>query len=208
MLWIAFTIILSFIIGSIPTAYLFGRAIKGIDIRNFGSGNVGATNALRVLGKPAGIAVLLIDAFKGFICAFMLAGLAGSRSQALTAEALSIIVGFAAIIGHTFSIFLKFKGGKGVATTLGVLAALAINIPGLKVILLLAVLTWLAALLVFKIVSLASVITAFTLPIYMALLKQPRLAIILSIGLSAFIIFRHKTNLRRLLQGKESRLKS
>ena len=206
MLWIILGIIVSYFLGSIPTAYLFARALKGIDIRNFGSGNVGATNALRVLGKPAGISVLIIDVLKGFICTVIIAGLISGKTHALPLETIGILMGLAGIAGHTLSIFLKFRGGKGVATTFGVLIGLAVKIPGLRIVLLLAVLTWLALFLIFKIISLASIVTAVTLPIYMFLLKQPGASVALAVVLAAFIVFRHKSNLKRLLEGREQRL--
>lgn len=206
MLWIILGIIVSYFLGSIPTAYLFARALKGIDIRNFGSGNVGATNALRVLGKPAGIGVLIIDVLKGFICAVIVAGLISGKTNVLSLQAIGILMGLAGIAGHTLSIFLKFRGGKGVATTFGVLIGLAVKIPGLRIVLLLAVLTWVALFVIFKIISLASIVTAATLPIYMFLLKQPVASVALAVVLAAFIVFRHKSNLKRLLEGKEQRL--
>ncbi len=206
MLWIILGIIVSYLIGSIPTAYLFGRVFKGIDIRKFGSGNVGATNALRVLGKPAGISVLIIDTLKGFIPAAAVSDLIASNSHAFSLEALCIIMGLASILGHTLSIFLNFKGGKGVATTFGVLIALALIMPGLRIVLLFAVLTWLASFFIFRIISLASVITAASLPVYMVLLRHANNAVAVAMLLAAFIIFKHRSNLKRLFEGKEPRL--
>ncbi|MBP7216705.1 MAG: glycerol-3-phosphate acyltransferase, partial [Candidatus Omnitrophica bacterium] len=141
MLWILLGIIISYCIGSFPTAFVFGRLIKGIDIRQFGSGNVGATNALRVLGKKVGITVLCIDIAKGFICVFVI----GYFFQGLIPETLAIVsrllFGVSCIIGHNWTIFLQFKGGKGVASTLGVLIGLAATIPGLYIVLLLVLAT-------------------------------------------------------------------
>ncbi|MDI6606795.1 MAG: glycerol-3-phosphate acyltransferase, partial [Candidatus Omnitrophota bacterium] len=132
MQWIIPGIIVSYLTGSIPTAYIFGRVFKGIDIRKFGSGNVGATNALRVLGKGPAIAVLLIDAFKGFVVVTLLADLLIAHLGGISAQTLRILLGIACICGHNWTVFLKFRGGKGVATTLGVLLGLSFSIPGLK----------------------------------------------------------------------------
>jgi glycerol-3-phosphate acyltransferase PlsY len=189
------------LVGSIPWAYIFGRLLKGIDIRQFGSGNVGATNALRVLGRGPGIVVLVLDILKGLLTVVILG----------QTEILSIVFGLCCICGHNWTVFLKFKGGKGVATTLGVLLGLAIKISGLRLILGLLAITWLSVFGFWKIISLSSVVTAIVFPVYTVLfkrfLKQPNVLICLSIILSILIILRHKSNLKRLLQGKEPRIK-
>lgn len=207
MAWIILAILSSYLVGSLPTAYILGRLLKGIDIRKFGSGNVGATNALRVLGKPAGITVLLLDILKGFLAVIFLGGVLASRIMYIPNELLRTILGLSCIAGHNWTIFLRFKGGKGVATTFGVLLGLAIKIGGLKVILALSILTWLVTFLIIRIVSIASVLTGIMLPIYMWLFKQSNALVFSSIILSIFIILRHKSNLKRFFQGKEPRFK-
>lgn len=112
MLWIIITICASYLLGSIPTAYIFGRLLKGIDIRDFGSGNVGATNALRVLGKPVGITVLIIDILKGVLAVALLGNLLSAKVSFLPPEILRVMSGLCAIAGHNWTIFLNFKGGK------------------------------------------------------------------------------------------------
>lgn len=199
-------IIVSYLIGSIPTAYLFGRALKGIDIRKFGSGNVGATNALRVLGKKAGLAVLALDILKGLGAVVIVGDILIAGVVPFSAETLRIILGFSCICGHNWTVFLKFRGGKGVATTLGVLLGLSLKISGLKLILGAAILTWLAVMAATRIVSLASVLTSLSFPLYMLIFKKSRFLVLMSIALSAFIILRHKANLKRICQGKEPRL--
>lgn len=206
MPWIITGIIISYLIGSIPTAYIFGRVLKGIDIRKFGSGNVGATNALRVLGKKAGIVVLIIDIFKGLLPVYILATLLAPRIYIISDEGFLIILGLSCIIGHNWTIFLNFKGGKGIATTLGVLLALAIKISTLKLIIGLAVISWLIAFLIIGIVSVASVIGSLTLPLYMYFFKQSEILVISSVILCIFVIIRHKSNLKRFFQGKEKPL--
>lgn len=206
MLWIILATAISYLLGSIPNAYIFGRVFGGIDIRKAGSGNVGATNALRILGKRAGITVLLLDILKGFLAVILLGSIFSSRITVISQESLRIILGVACIIGHNWPLFLGFKGGKGIATSLGVMLALAIGISGLRAVLLALFLTWLGIFLMAKIVSLASVITAVALPLYLLLFKLPLSLILLGIVLSILVLWRHKANLMRLLQGKEPRL--
>ena len=207
MLWIIPGILISYLIGSIPTAYIFGRLLKGIDIRKSGSGNVGATNALRVLGKPAGIAVLVLDILKGFTAVFFLGNIIAARITGISDITARLLLGFCCICGHNWTIFLRFKGGKGMATTLGVLLGLAVKVAGIKVVFALVILTWLVVFAITRIVSLASILSGIGLPLYMFLLKQPRILIYSSVSLSILIILRHKSNLKRLFQGKEPRLK-
>jgi glycerol-3-phosphate acyltransferase PlsY len=207
MWWIIPGILISYLIGSIPTAYIFGRVLRGIDIRKFGSGNIGATNALRVLGKKVGITVLILDLLKGFIPVVLLADILYSKTALLSEETLRIILGICCICGHNWTIFLKFKGGKGVATTLGVLLGLSIKIIGLRFILFLMISTWVLVFIISRIVSMASIISALAFPVYTFIFKQSNTLKISSLLLSAFVIIRHKANLKRLIQGKESRIK-
>jgi acyl phosphate:glycerol-3-phosphate acyltransferase len=204
MLWIPAGIITSYLIGSIPTAFIFGKLLKGIDIRKFGSGNVGATNALRVLGKGAGISVLLLDILKGVIPIFLSEIIVVRTS--MPAEVLRILMGISCICGHNWTVFLNFKGGKGIATTLGVFIGLALKTPGLGVILSLVVLSWLLVFVASRIVSLSSVIAALILPCLVHIFRQSWIIFIASLILSLFVLLRHKPNIARLLQGKESRL--
>jgi glycerol-3-phosphate acyltransferase PlsY len=206
MPWIILAITISYLIGSIPTAYIFGRLLKGIDIRNFGSGNVGATNAMRVLGKPAGISVLLIDILKGFLVVVGVGAVFAPRISILSPQTLSLILGLAAICGHSWTIFLGFRGGKGVATTFGVLLGLALKIPGLYFVILLLILVWVAVFAVARIISIASVITALALPIFIFYFRPSRALGALSLLLSVIVILRHKSNLIRIFQRKEKPL--
>ena len=206
MAWIIITIIGSYFLGSVPTAYIFGKLAKGIDIRKFGSGNVGATNAIRILGKGPGVTVLILDILKGCAAVILLGNLAAAKVAFISDELLRIILGISCICGHNWTIFLRFKGGKGVATTFGVLIALAVKISGFKIILGMTVLTWFVVFLIARIVSLASLLSGLALPLYMVLFKQSRILIVAGIILSIFIILRHKSNLKRILQGKEPRL--
>ena len=207
MLWIALGIIISYLIGSVPTAYIFGKALKGIDIRKSGSGNVGATNAWRVLGKSAGISVLAIDVAKGILSVIFLSRIFSGATRFIPEELFLIFLGVSCICGHNWTIFLKFKGGKGIATSLGVLIGLSFKIAGLKLILVLVILTWILVFTLFKIVSAASILSAVLLPIYMLVFRQSKTLFFSSLLLSVFVIIRHKSNLARIFQGKEPRLK-
>ena len=203
-------IILSYLIGSIPTAYIFGRALKGIDIRDFGSGNMGATNALRVLGKKAGITVLFIDILKGLFSVAVLSSFVFSQGIMADTSIVPIILGISSIVGHNWTIFLNFKGGKGVATTFGVLIGLSLKISGFAAVLGFVILVWFLVFFAFRIVAIASVTAALAFPIFILLLREAKgfeLSLICFSFLAAlFIVIRHLPNLRRAIQGKESRL--
>jgi len=206
MLWITSGILISYLIGSIPTAYIFGRLFKGVDIRNFGSGNVGATNTYRVLGRAPAVIVLSLDALKGFASVIFIGDMLAPRINAVSIETLRIILGLSCICGHNWTLFLRFKGGKGVATTLGVLAGLSLKISGLKFILGLTILSWFAVFSIFRIVSLASCCVAVCFPLYVFLFRQSSALKITSVILACFILLRHKSNLKKILQGKEKKL--
>lgn len=191
-------LVMAYIIGSIPTGIIIGKSLKGIDIREHGSKNTGATNAYRVLGVKCGIMVLLGDILKGWVPVFI-SGLIGIVGWQL------ILVGFLTIVGHTLSPFLKFKGGKGVATSLGVFLYLAPNI----VLILVAV--FLLIVKTTKYVSLASVsvsglfpILVLFLPVRKELGKFNLFIFALIIGL--FVILKHHSNIRRLLKGTENKI--
>jgi glycerol-3-phosphate acyltransferase PlsY len=205
MLWILAGTIVSYLIGSIPTAYIFGRLLKGIDIRTQGSGNIGATNALRVLGKGPGITVLVLDILKGMLPVLIIGGYV-LRRTGFAPELALIPIGVGAICGHIWTVFLNFNGGKGVATTLGALIGLAFSVPGLNAVLGLVVLTWLAVFLVSRVVSLASIIAALALPALMFVFHQSTALLCTGGVLTAFTLYRHKGNVKRLLEGKEKKL--
>lgn len=203
-----FGILLSYLAGSIPTAYLLGKLSKGIDIRQHGSGNVGATNAFRVLGAPIGITVLILDALKGVVCVIFIADL--SLRQGITIDSLFLraMLGAAAVLGHSLTLFLKFKGGKGMATTLGVMIGLSVKSPAIGIILMIEVLIWGAVFLTSRIVSLSSIVSAVFFPILFIIFKQPQPLVLIGLILSIFVISRHKSNIYRLLHNQESRLTS
>ncbi len=182
-------VLFAYLIGGIPFAYIISRVFSKVDIRKKGSGNVGATNVLRVIGPSAGIVVLLLDILKGLLIV------------KLAPQNIIYLAGLAVIVGHCWTPFLHFKGGKGVATTLGVL--FSIN----PLFCLYALLMWLFIFSLSKIVSISSISTALLLPFILLLQgEQPVLLLFIAIY-SALIIFRHKANLIRLVRGEEKRIK-
>mgnify|MGYP003392555557 CR=1 FL=1 len=201
LLFLAISAVLAYLIGSIPVAYIFGRVLKDLDIREHGSGNMGATNAFRVLGKGPGIIVLILDIIKGIIPVTLLANAFG------LGDALSlVIIAVAAVAGHNWTVFLGFKGGKGMATSLGVLIGLGLQLPGLRIVLGTATLIWLVLFFSLGYVSLASISAAVALPVLMVIFNAPFPMIMMAIVLCVFIVFRHRSNIKRLARGQESRV--
>jgi glycerol-3-phosphate acyltransferase PlsY len=200
-LFLVTNVLLAYLIGSIPVAYIFGRLLKNIDIREYGSGNMGATNAFRVLGKGPGSVVLILDIIKGIIPVTLLANAFGLRDPWSL-----VIIAVAAVVGHNWTVFLGFKGGKGMATSLGVLIGLAIQFVVLRIILLWVVMTWGALFLLFGFVSVASIAAAVVFPILTVAYLEPLPLILMSIVLCVFIVFRHRANIKRLARGQENRV--
>jgi glycerol-3-phosphate acyltransferase PlsY len=199
------TAVAAYLLGSIPTGYLVAKA-RGIDIRSVGSGNIGATNVLRHLGTPAGIFVLLMDALKGWLAVRIVAPwLAGqfhpghSGSLVDTAETGAIIAAVFAILGHNYTCWLRFKGGKGIATSAGVLIAL---VPGPTLIILGV---WIILFALTRYVSLASICASFTLPFAAWITGQSATIVLVTAAMAALAIYKHKANIQRLIGGTENR---
>jgi glycerol-3-phosphate acyltransferase PlsY len=184
---------LGYVSGSIPFGLLIAKASKGVDVRGIGSGNIGATNVLRAAGKGAAALTLALDMLKGW--APVALGRIVGASDALVAG-----VALAAFLGHLYPVFLRFRGGKGVATFLGVLLAL---LP--KVAFLVAG-VWLLVAAVFRYSSLAALVAAAASPLLVWLLDGRRGFVALAVVLSGFILMRHRENMRRLLAGEERRI--
>jgi glycerol-3-phosphate acyltransferase PlsY len=191
----------AYLLGSIPTGYLVARA-RGIDIRTVGSGNIGATNAFRILGKPAGIFVLVADGLKGFAASAWLADFVIQLFAVVPEqiEYLRIIAGICAVLGHNFTCWLKFKGGKGIATSAGVYFALAPPAAGI------ALGTWIIVFALGRYVSVASIAAAVALPAAVWLTNGSRFLGIVTTALGLLAIYKHKSNIQRLLNGTERRL--
>jgi len=194
-------VVLAYLAGSIPSAVWAGKLFHGIDVREHGSGNAGATNTVRVLGWKTGIPVLLFDLFKGWLAAMLPRFLDAAPESSETLMVLQIACGLAAIIGHVFPLFAGFRGGKGVATTFGVLLALhpllTLTCAGIFLIVLLAS----------GYVSLGSMIAVAMFPILLVtLFKSPSVWLtVFSVIVAAAVIITHTKNIKRLLRGEEKR---
>jgi glycerol-3-phosphate acyltransferase PlsY len=197
------TALISYLIGSIPSGYLAGR-MAGIDIRKTGSGNIGATNVTRELGKLYGYPVFLADFSKG-LGSVGIALLIGNRFKLTNSfEVLQIVAAISCVIGNTFPVWLGFKGGKGVATSAGALFGLT------PIATLLAVIVWVISFELTRYVSLASVVAALALPLAVLVMTyfSPAHSFLLfyfSICLAAIVVLRHRSNLSRLIRGTEQR---
>jgi glycerol-3-phosphate acyltransferase PlsY len=204
----------AYVLGSIPSGFLVAKA-KGVDIRSVGSGNIGATNAMRVLGKPAGIAVLLLDALKGYVaCAFLPSPIYNWLIPHFSGFFLwfhdtpvefqarfYVVAGIFAVLGHNYTCWLKFKGGKGIATSAGVYLALA---PWAMLI---ALVVFILAVLLTRYVSVGSITAAIALSVTVwVMTPQNLLLCIVTTALGALAIYKHKSNLQRLMAGTENRL--
>lgn len=189
-------IIGSYLIGSFPTAYLMGELLKGIDIREHGSKNMGATNVVRVVGKIPGIITLIIDIIKGLAVILLVKNFAGLPNL----EIVQILAGLAVIAGHNWTVFLGFKGGKGVATSTGVFLGLVPRALGV------AALIFVLIFLLSRKVSLSSLVSVFLLPFIVYFFQAPPEILAFSSLVSAVIIIRHIPNIKRLLQGTENKL--
>jgi glycerol-3-phosphate acyltransferase PlsY len=204
MLLLIFSALLAYLIGSLPFGYIFAKLIKGIDIRDYGSGNIGATNAFRVIGKGWAGVVLLLDAAKGFLVVTLLASFCYNRAPVINIDFYKVIMAIAVISGHNWTIFLGFKGGKGVATSLGALLGICPLACGLSLI------VWAVAILVWRYVSLASLVAVTSLPVFVVIFYQQRenflILVLFSVVVASFAACRHSSNIRRLLQGKERKV--
>ncbi|MEY4479985.1 MAG: hypothetical protein RLZZ267_663 [Bacillota bacterium] len=191
-------IVISYLLGSISFSYLFGKLLKGIDIRQHGSGNAGATNTLRVLGVGPGITVLLLDVVKGIVAVLLIRMFTDNQW-------LHVLAGVAAIVGHNWPIYFGFKGGKGIATTIGVTATL-ISLPALY-----AGIIGLLLIATTRYVSLGSLVFTLLMPIFLLIPatqgERHGVALVLfAILICIFAWFRHRTNIVKLLKGQENKI--
>ncbi|MBO7392837.1 MAG: glycerol-3-phosphate 1-O-acyltransferase PlsY [Abditibacteriota bacterium] len=189
----AVVILLCYLFGSIPFGLIAGKLVKGIDIRNVGSGNIGATNVLRAVGPIPALIVFLLDVFKGAGAVLLCRYLGMS-------EYLIVLGGIAALVGHTCSVFLGFKGGKGVATLLGlviginpIMAAVALGI-------------WIIVVAITRYVSLGSIIASLTTSIIICFIKLHPIYKIVFLLVSLFVVIKHKDNIKRLINGTENKI--
>jgi glycerol-3-phosphate acyltransferase PlsY len=194
---LAVWLVAAYLLGATPTSYLAGRLARGIDLREHGSRNLGATNVYRLLGWRWAIPVALVDVAKGAIPVTLFATWAGAGPWA------AVALGVAAVFGHVFSPYVRFRGGKGVATALGVFLALA------PVAVAIALPVWGGSLWLTGYVSLSSIVAAATFPVWVRL-TQPAVTPVFwaSVALAVLIVFSHRANVRRLLAGTESRFRT
>ncbi len=191
----------AYLIGSIPTAVWWGKRYYGIDVREFGSGNAGATNTFRVLGKKAGIPVLFIDILKGTL-AVLLVYFSSYEFDSNEFVTLELGLGIAALVGHVFPVYAGFRGGKGVATILGIVICLT------PVTSLFVLSVFLIVLLATKYVSLSSMTAGLSFPIFLNLVlkNENQMLMIFSVLVAALLILTHKKNITRLLKRQESKV--
>jgi acyl phosphate:glycerol-3-phosphate acyltransferase len=188
-------VLAAYLLGSVPFGWLMARGLHGVDLRTVGSGNIGATNAMRVLGRPLGVAAFLLDFTKGWAPVFLLGGAEPWRQ---------VLIGAAAIVGHVWPVYLRFRGGKAVATSYGVLLAVD------PFVFLGAGLVWLATLGLSRLVSLASILMAISFPV-LALMRMREghygwEVPLATAALAGLILVRHRSNLRRIVSGTEPRV--
>jgi acyl phosphate:glycerol-3-phosphate acyltransferase len=194
MMEIALIVIVSYLIGSIPSGLIVGKAFYGIDIREHGSGNLGGTNTFRTLGKKAGIIVTAADILKGTLASFLPA------IFGVDVQFDPLIAGMIAVVGHMYPVFANFKGGKAVATSGGVLLACA------PIMFIVMVIVFLLSLYITKFVSLSSIIASIVAVIYSVIVWEPMLIIVVSL-LSLFVIYRHRANIKRIINKTEPKIK-
>lgn len=189
-------ILVSYFLGAIPFAYIMTRLITGKDVRSYGSGNVGATNAARMLGFKYGALVAILDVLKGILAVTIAKTLlpVDAPTYYLLLAALTVI------IGHNWSVFLKFSGGKGVATTFGVILSLY------PLVFLIFLLIWVSLVLITRYVSLASIVSAMIVPVIVYLRTANIYHLLFTLLFAALIVFRHSSNIKRLIKGNESKM--
>lgn len=194
-------VIICYLLGSIPTAFIFGKLLRRIDIRKYGSGNVGATNVFRVIGALPAFFVLAIDMGKGIIGVTLVADV-----WKMSSDVERLLLGLSVICGHNWPVFLKFHGGKGVATSAGVLLGLGLKTKGLGIIFVICLLIWLIIVFLTRFVALGSISAALSLPLMSVIFNQPLEIILFMLIISLFVVYRHKSNIRGLTTGKEKKI--
>lgn len=188
-----FILLLAYLIGSIPFALIVGKLAGGVDVRNYGSGNLGGTNAFRVLGWKVGVSVILADIIKGVLATYLGLKLGG--------ELVGILAGVSAAVGHCYPLFAGFKGGKGVAVGAGIYIVLAPKS------IFLAAIVFILTLLISKYVSLSSILAALTIGLSTLVFKSSLFLTVLTWLLVIFVVYRHRSNIKRILAGTENRVK-
>jgi len=202
MISLVISMVSAYLIGSIPTSFIFTKLLKNVDIRTRGSGNVGASNVFRVVGRIPAVLVLILDMSKGILACGLLPYLFFNNTIGITMgmEIYRILLGICVIGGHVWSVFLKFRGGKGVATTAGVLVIIAPKVLAG------ALATWIIIFSIFRVVSVASIASAAFLPILGIVFQEHISHILFYVFCCLMGTYKHKDNIRRILRGEEKRL--
>lgn len=195
------SLVAAYLVGSIPTSYIFARALKGIDIRQHGSHNVGATNVARTVGKVPGLMALILDITKGVVVVTVLTGYFYGWAGDIDFVLYRTLMALAAICGHIWTVFLGFKGGKGIATTLGVMFVIT------PAAMLSSGVVWLAVFIITGYVSLSSIAMVMTCPIFATIMGEPIFVVVFAILVCLITTYRHKSNITRLLKGTESKIR-
>jgi glycerol-3-phosphate acyltransferase PlsY len=196
--------VIAYFLGSIPSAVWIGKALHGIDVREFGSGNAGATNTFRVLGKKAGSIVLIMDMLKGFLAAYMVNFTTiNATISPYQYVNIQLLFGLLAVVGHLFPIFAQFKGGKGIATLFGMIVCIDYK-PAL-----LCMGIFLFILLVTRYVSLGSILAAISFPFLMVYVFKEDVPLFIAFGITAalMVVLTHQKNIRKLVNGTENKAK-
>jgi len=189
----------AYLIGAFPTSYIMGKLVKGIDVREAGSKNAGATNVLRTVGKIPALITLIVDIAKGFLVVTVVADYFYSLDVPFIYEFYKPFLGFVAICGHIWPVWLRFRGGKGVATTLGVALGLA------PLVLLPSLIIWIAVFAWKNFVSLASVSALTAFPVFACIFGCPVYTTVFGVCICAIVIYKHKGNIGRLIKGTENK---
>lgn len=195
-------LIASYLYGSIPTAVWIGKAWYGIDVREYGSGNAGATNTFRILGKKAGIPVMIIDILKGFTATNLVYFVGNYVPGTVQFSNFQLVLGITAVLGHVFPVFAGFRGGKGIATLFGMILAVH------PLASLISCIVFTIVLLITRYVSLSSMIASFMFPVIIIFFfneSSTRTQILFAISVCILVMFTHQKNIERLLKGKESK---
>ena len=199
VLMFTISVVLGYLIGSFPTSFIMARALKGVDIRQVGSKNAGATNVLRSVGKLPALITLIVDIVKGIFVVTIVANFFYPYIENLDYDFYRSFLGLAAVCGHIWPIWLRFKGGKGVATTLGVAIGLA------PIVLLPSLVIWLVIFFTTHYVSLASILALIAFPVIAIAFSQPLYLVLISAVICSISIFKHRSNITRLLKGQENK---
>ena len=193
-------VFLSYIVGSIPFGFLIAKYVKGVDIRTVGSKNIGATNVMRTLGKGPGITTLVLDMLKGFVVVTLLPFLFYSDSLGMSYTLFQLLCVIGVICGHTWTLFLGFKGGKGVATSTGALFGIA------PLVVLFSSIVWIVCAKISRYVSLSSMVAAVAFVVGTFVFGEPVELKIFSVFIALIIIIRHRSNIQRLRVGTENKI--